>query len=125
MRRNDMMTNKRASLIAAMVMAMSLTTISSASAEGTPTCGGLFGEVHGYHIIADYVTGIGSDVLGGPGIEWPPTEYNAAGGAALPGGPGPAFHFVNKVAPGASFCTGTANSYVIYSNPGRGRPQNS
>lgn len=115
---------KRAGVIAAMVMAMSLTTIGAASAHGTATCGGLFGEVHGYHIVADYVTGIGSDVLAGPGIEWPPTEYNAAGGAALPGGPGPGFHFVNGVAPGASFCNEGAQSGVIYTNPGQGRPQN-
>lgn len=119
-----MMSKKRATLIAAMVMAMGLTTIGTASAHDTATCGGLFGEVHGYHIVADYVTGEGSELLGGPGIEWPPTEYNAAGGAALPGGPGPGFHFGLGVAPGASFCT-DSNSGVIYTNPGQGRPQNS
>ncbi len=119
-----MMTRTRATVIAAMVMALSLTTIGTASAHGEATCDGVFGEVHGYHVVADYVTGEGSEFLGGPGLDWPPTEYNAAGGAALPGGPGPAFHFGLGVPPGASFCTG-ANSAVIYSNPGQGRPQNS
>lgn len=76
------------------------------AASDGPTCSTeLGGYPHGYHIIADYVTGVGSELLGGPGIEWPPTDLNAAGGAALPGGPGPAFHFVIGVAPGASFCT--------------------
>lgn len=32
-------------------------------------------------------------------------QYIAGTGAALPGGPGPAFHFLNGFAPGASFCT--------------------
>jgi hypothetical protein len=123
--RNNTMKTKRTIVMAAAVMAMSLATIGAASAHDTATCDNLFGEVHGYHILADYVTGIGSELLEGPGLDWPPTEYNAAGGAALPGGPGPAFHFVNEVAPGASFCTGGAQSGVIYTNPGQGRPQNS
>lgn len=81
------------------------------AAAGEPTCSGLFGGYpHGYHIVADYVTGIGSELLGGPGIEWPPTGLNAAGGAALPGGPGPAFHGEKGVAPGASFCIEQARS---------------
>ena len=63
-----------------------------------------------YHIVADYVTGVGSTVLGGPGIEWPPSDLNAAGGAAVPGGPGPGFHFLNDIPPGASFCNPQANS---------------
>lgn len=74
------------------------------------TCSSVFGYPHGYHVVADYVTGEGSELLGGPGIDWPPKELNAAGGAALPGGPGPAFHFVNGVAPGASFCNPESQS---------------
>jgi len=80
-----------------------------AAYEGS-TCGDLFGYPHGYHIVADYVTGVGSTVLGGPGIEWPPRGLNAAGGAALPGGPGPGFHFPNNIPPGASFCNEQAHS---------------
>jgi hypothetical protein len=75
-----------------------------------PTCGGLGGiAVHGQHVVGDYVIG-GSGL--GSGLEWP---YNglvgetvsANGGAAVPGGPGPGFHFPNGFAPGASFCTGS------------------
>ena len=69
---------------------------------GEPRCSELFeGYPHGYHVLADYVTGIGSELLGGPGIEWPPAGLNAAGGAALPGGPN---HGHGTVPPGASFC---------------------
>jgi hypothetical protein len=71
-------------------------------AAGEPTCSRLFnGNPHGYHVVADYVTGIGSELLGGPGIAWPPTRVNAAGGAAHPGGP----YHGGAIAPGASFCT--------------------
>ncbi|HEX9635679.1 MAG TPA: hypothetical protein VGB34_09390 [Candidatus Limnocylindria bacterium] len=85
--------------------ALTISLAGAASAAGEPTCSDKFeGYPHGYHIVADYVTGIGSEFLGGPGIDWPPSGLNAAGGAALPGGPGPAFHFELGVAPGASFC---------------------
>lgn len=75
----------------------------SAGAHG-PTCSDvefLHVEVHGQHVVRDYVIGaartdpgatVGS-IIGGDG------------GAALPGGPGPAFHFAEGFAPGASFCT--------------------
>jgi hypothetical protein len=82
------------------------------TADAHPTCGGLGGiEVHGQHIVGDYVTGLGG--IGG-GIEWPPAgqvgeAVSANGGAALPGGPGPAFHFPNGFAPGASFCNPQAH----------------
>jgi hypothetical protein len=82
-----------------------------AVSAGDPTCSDLFeGFPHGYHIVADYVTGVGSEFLGGPGIDWPPSGLNAAGGAALPGGPGPSFHFPLHVPPGASFCNPQAKS---------------
>ncbi len=90
--------------------ALLMATAPAVAAHEDSTCGDLFGYPHGYHIVADYVTGVGSTVLGGPGIEWPPRDLNAAGGAALPGGPGPGFHFPNDIPPGASFCNPQARS---------------
>ena len=93
----------------ASAMALGATT---GAANADPTCGGLGGiEVHGQHIIGDYVTGDGG--IGG-GISWPPAgEVGEAvqenGGALVPGGPGPAFHFPNGFAPGASFCNEQAH----------------
>lgn len=79
--------------------------VAPVAAAGSPTCSDLafLGiEVHGQHVVRDYV-------MGGELTEWPPkggvVGAATAGGAALPGGPGPAFHFVIGVAPGASFCT--------------------
>lgn len=69
--------------------------------HGTPTCSEvefLQIEVHGDQ---------------SRGTEFQEGATNAPGGAKLPGCAGPAFHFVNEVAPGASFCT-DANSSVIY-----------
>jgi hypothetical protein len=82
----------------------------SAPASAHGTCAGVFGsdlQVHGQHIVGDYVTGIGG--ISGE-LEWPPkggvvgAAVGENGGAAMPGGPGPAFHFPNGFAPGASFC---------------------
>lgn len=95
---------KRLTLAALLAAALSISVSGLAAAHDESTCGNLFGFPHGYHIVADYVTGLGSEFLGGDGISWPPKGLNAAGGAALPGGPGPSFHFVLGVAPGASFC---------------------
>lgn len=74
-----------------------------------PTCSDTMGiTVHGQHIVGDYVTGTGSGDL-----SWPPSDENIGqivsdnGGAAVPGGPGPGFHFPNGIAPGASFCNGS------------------
>lgn len=96
---------KRLTTAALLTAALTISTAGIASASDGPTCSDLFGHPHGYHIVADYVTGEGSEFLGGPGINWPPRGVNAAGGAVIPGGPGPGFHFINGVAPGASFCT--------------------
>lgn len=96
---------KRLMTAALLAAALTISIAGIASAHDDSTCGDLFGFPHGYHIVADYVTGEGSEFLGGPGIEWPPTGLNAAGGAAIRGGPGPGFHFLQGVAPGASFCT--------------------
>lgn len=79
---------------------------SSAGAKQAPTCSDVLPiDVHGHHVVGDYVSGIGHDDLA-----WPPSgrvigEAIAGEGASLPGGPGPGFHFPNGVAPGASFCT--------------------
>lgn len=68
-----------------------------------PTCSDTLGiAVHGQHIVGDYV-------IGGGLTEWPPKGGVVGGavggsGAAVPGGPGPGFHFPNGFAPGASFC---------------------
>lgn len=79
-----------------------------ASAHG-PTCAdvGVLGiEVHGHHVVRDYVVG--------GALEWPPAGQVGAvvggRGAALPGGPGPGFHFPNGFAPGASFCNAQSHS---------------
>jgi hypothetical protein len=78
-------------------------TVSPAAAHG-PTCadfGALDIEVHGQHVVRDYVMGGGLDA-------WPPAgavgDAVRGTGAAVPGGPGPGFHFPNGFAPGASFC---------------------
>ncbi len=85
-----------------------LQTTNTAQAQGEPTCHGVGGiEVHGQHIVGDYVTGVGG--IGG-GLEWPPKGQvgqaiqENGGGVAVRGGPGPGFHFPEGHAPGASFC---------------------
>ena len=97
------MTRKRKPVVViALAMALSVVTASPAVAHGSPTCSDvefLDIRVHGDHIKRDYVFQEGAT--------------NARGGAKLPGGAGPNFHFVNEFPPGASFCTG-ANSAVIY-----------
>jgi hypothetical protein len=97
--------DSRAAFVLVVALALSMFTATSAFAHGSPTCSdvGLDIEVHGEHVTRDYV--------------FAPGATNAAGGAQLPGGPGPAFHFENGFAPGASFCT-DANSGIIYTkNP--------
>lgn len=86
---------------------------SPAKAHGEATCAGVGGiQVHGQHIIGDYVTGLGG--IGG-GLDWPPKgQVGAAiqengGGVVVRGGPGPGFHFPNGFAPGASFCNPQAH----------------
>jgi hypothetical protein len=102
---------KHTTTAAILSAALTILLTGTVTAHGEGTCSELLdGRPHGYHIVADYVTGVGSEFLGGPGISWPPTDRNAAGGAALPGGPGPAFHGVLGVPPGASFCNEQAKS---------------
>jgi len=83
------------------------------ASAGEPTCAGLGGiEVHGQHIIGDYITGLGG--IGG-GLEWPPRGQvgdaiqENGGGVQVKGGPGPGFHFGEGFAPGASFCNEQAH----------------
>ena len=87
----------------------------ASTVSADPTCAGVFGsdlQVHGQHIVGDYVSELGG--IGG-GLEWPPAggvvgqATGANGGAAIPGGPGPGFHFPNGFAPGASFCLENAH----------------
>lgn len=76
----------------------------------TPTCSDVLGiATHAQHVVGDYVTGLGHEHLA-----WPPAgmvgEAVKGRGAALPGGPGPGFHFPLGFAPGASFCLAQAQS---------------
>ena len=81
------------------------------ASAAAPTCSGTLGiAVHGQHIVGDYVTGVGGANLG-----WPPKggavgEAIGGEGAAIPGGPGPGFHFPEGFAPGASFCLSQSKS---------------
>jgi hypothetical protein len=87
-------------------------------AGAAPTCSTTLGiAVHGQHIVGDYVSGIGGGTLG-----WPPNgevgDTTGGEGAAVPGGPGPGFHFIEGFAPGASFCLAQSLSPGIH--PGGG-----
>jgi len=78
--------------------------VSAPVAAADPTCAEMMGIAnHGEHVLGLYVVG-GSLALG----YWPPEggvgQYVGGEGAALPGGPGPTFHFINGFQPGASFC---------------------
>lgn len=97
--------SKRATAVAGLVGCLLLSALPVAAAK-EPTCSGIVGDVHGHHVVGDYVTGVGIAAL-----SWPPAgEVNARGGAAVPGGPGPGFHFEHGFAPGASFCNAQAKS---------------
>jgi hypothetical protein len=83
---------------------------SSVANNGNPTCSDVLDiAVHGQHVVGDYVAGMGHGALG-----WPPSgqvgKTVAGGGPAVPGGPGPGFHFPNGFAPGASFCNPQSKS---------------
>lgn len=70
-----------------------------------PTCADLMGiDVHGQHVVGDYVTGLGHELEWSPGGGGVGEAVADNGGAYLPGGPGPSFHFEFGFAPGASFC---------------------
>ena len=95
-------------LVAAAVTSSALFALGgvASAAPKQPTCSTTLGiVVHGQHVVGDYVTGLGHDG------HWPLSggvvgeAVRANGGALVPGGPGPGFHFQHGFAPGASFCT--------------------
>jgi hypothetical protein len=110
----------------AIVLASVLVLGMAETAAADPTCAGVLGsdiQVHGQHIVGDYVTGLGAVLPGQSGYvlldEWPPAgqvgeAVQENGGALVPGGPGPGFHFLNGVAPGASFCLEQSNAPGIH-----------
>ena len=109
---------KRSRLIVLFTLAVLATAFAAApaSGHGEPTCEDALGSgiaVHGQHIVGDYVTGLGG--IFGDGLQWPPAgrvgaTVSANGGAAMPGGPGPGFHFgIPGLPPGASFCNPQAH----------------
>lgn len=93
-------------------IAASLMAIAAPAPAHSSTCAGELGiEVHGQHVVGDYVLGTGHD------DPWPPRNVGrtiAGAGAAVPGGPGPGFHFPNDFAPGASFCNDQARSPGVH-----------
>ena len=99
---------RRILLATTTVAALVLTAVVPVAAH-EPTCvdfAPLGIVVHGQHVVRDYVTGgalPGWPAAGGVG------QYVAGQGAAVPGGPGPGFHFPNDFAPGASFCTDSSS----------------
>lgn len=106
-------------LIAIAMVALAALLLAGGRAEAAdPTCSGTLGiQVHGQHVVGDYVTGIGHDALG-----WPPSGSDIGGaiagqGAVIPGGPGPGFHFPNGFAPGASFCLDQSQSPGFHPGP--------
>jgi len=106
--RHDSLRRLRPALAAAALAATTLALTSSPASAHDPACAGYKGVAnHGEHVITDYVLGA---VVGGEELEsWPPTGglgdvVGTEGGAALPGGPGPAYHFLVGAPPGASFC---------------------
>jgi hypothetical protein len=95
---------RRLILIAAASAVLAAAIAAPVSAHESTCSSSIGSEVHGQHVLGLYVVG-GSLNLD----SWPPSggvgQFIAGEGAALPGGPGPGFHFPNGFAPGASFCT--------------------
>lgn len=114
MRKNPL--RRRFTIIGGLVAAALL--VPSGAQAGEPTCSGTLGiAVHGQHVVGDYVSGIGHEALG-----WPPAggavgKAVAGSGAAIPGGPGPGFHFPNGFSPGASFCLEQSQSPGSHPGP--------
>ena len=86
--------------------------MSAAASAAAPTCSEsdvIDVAVRGEHVVGDYVTGTGHDVL-----VWPPAGQVGPAipddGPAYTGGPGPDFHFEHGFAPGASFCLPQSSS---------------
>ena len=103
------MVNKivRTAAVALAMLTVSTAGNAMAAGEGDPTCSDTLGlDVHGQHVVGDYVTGSGTGSDDGfpPDGSYIGEILSENGGAAIPGGPGPGFHFPNGIAPGASFC---------------------
>jgi hypothetical protein len=101
-------------LIATLSVAAAAALGGAGNASAHATCSSTLGiDVHGQHIVGDYV-------IGG-GTSWPPAGNvgSAVGGngPAVPGGPGPGFHFPNGFAPGASFCNLQSQSPGVHLGP--------
>lgn len=100
-------------VLSAVVAAVLVAAGPGTAGAGEPTCSGTYPidlgiDVHGQHIIRDYVMGPGST------LTWPPSggvvgQAVAGNGADVAGGPG-AGHMDGGVAPGASFCVPQAQS---------------
>lgn len=104
------LTTRRLTAAAGTIVVALIMSAGTAGAQG-PTCSdvGLDIEVHGQHIVRDYVVGPErADADGSVG-----SIIGGDGGAHLPGGPGPASHFTDGVAPGASCCT-DSNSFGLH-----------
>ena len=117
------------SVAAVAALAVAFVTGGTAGAQaGSPTCADVLGSgivVHGQHIVGDYVTGLGAVLPGTGHLDWPPAgqvgeAVQENGGALIPGGPGPGFHFGEGLPPGASFCLEQAhpNGFTIPSHFG-------
>lgn len=97
------------SVLAACAVGLVAATVPAPASADGPTCSETLGIAnHGEHIVADYVTGLGRGNVGWP-LNGDVGEATGGDGAAVPGGPGPGFHFLNGVAPGASFCVDSAS----------------
>jgi len=104
----------------ALLIASLLALVGNASgvSAASPTCSGTLDvAVHGQHIVGDYVTGTGR-----ANVDWPPSggvvgQAVAGQGAAIPGGPGPGFHFPEGFAPGASFCLSQSQAPGFHPGP--------
>lgn len=99
-------------LLALGVITAALAAVPGPAQAKAPTCSEELGiTVHGQHVVGDYVMGTDH------GDPWPRKNVGrtiAGTGAALPGGPGPAFHFELGFAPGASFCNDQAKSAGLH-----------
>ena len=105
-------------VVALAVLAVLALSGGQAEAAEPPCASTLDSANHGQHVVGDYVTGIGHESM-----DWPPSSEDVGGttssngGAALPGGPGPGFHFPNGFSPGASFCLDQSNSPGAHPGP--------
>jgi hypothetical protein len=99
---------RRLAVATGMLLALAVPSVTAAQSPTCADASALGIVVHGQHVVRDYVTGGSLD-------GWPPAG-GAVGtaiggsGAAVPGGPGPGFHFPNGFAPGASFCNPQSQS---------------